>query len=363
MITFARFYSLHILIFPALTIGLIALHLHLIRRHGVTPNAGDIAPKATFYPQQVFRDVAACSIAFTLLFAAAAFLRVPLERLADPTDASYVPRPEWYFLFLFQALKFFQGSLEPVGSIGLPTLAIVSLFCLPFLDRSKAVRLRQRTIAISVVAVVLAGWSALTAAALRSTPRTANAAVSDVPPATEILSLSAEEMAGIGYFRNEHCEACHNLVDGPPKPGPTLALEGKHRSAGWMIQHFKNPSQTIPGSNMPPILLRTPELNALSAFLLKLRPETAEQIGTISPRLVEGAEVFVSNNCGTCHKVNDVGGDLGPRLNGISSRRSREWIEKHFENPQALSPGSTMPPFHFQHAQQTALVDYLLSLP
>ncbi len=46
--------------------------------------------------------------------------RVPLEQLADPTDTSYIPRPEWYFLFLFQTLKLFNGPLEVVGSVVLP---------------------------------------------------------------------------------------------------------------------------------------------------------------------------------------------------------------------------------------------------
>src|SRR5208337_1144393 len=95
---------------------------------------------------------------------------VPLERLADPTDLTYIPRPDWYFLFLFQTLKFFEGSLEPVGSVLLPSLGVLALFLTPFMDRAKVMKLTQRTTAMGVVALAAIGWAALTLAALRATP-------------------------------------------------------------------------------------------------------------------------------------------------------------------------------------------------
>ncbi|MFL6450145.1 MAG: cytochrome b N-terminal domain-containing protein [Bryobacteraceae bacterium] len=362
VVTFARFYSLHVFVFPAVTILLVMIHLHLVRRHGVTPAATDFAPKKAFYPEQVFRDTLACFLALIILLAAAIIVRAPLERLADPTDATYVPRPEWYFLFLFQLLKFFKGAWEPVGSIGIPTVVIGLLFLVPFLDRSRAKAIRQRTVAISVVALALAGWTALTAAALRSTPAAARNSSTEALALSDFASLSVEEMAGIGYFRQERCRTCHNLTDGPPKPGPTLALRDTKRSAEWMIQHFRNPSQTIPGSNMPPIPLSLPELNALSAFLLKLRPETADLVDKIPPEAVKGAQIYVSSGCSSCHKVSGVGGEIGPSLNGLAARRSKDWIEKHFESPQTMSPGTVMPPFHFSPSQRDVLVGYLLAL-
>ena len=364
VVSFAHFYSLHILILPLSVLGLLWAHLYMVRRHGVTPLPEDSQAKVHFYPQQVFRDVAACFVAFVLLFTAAMFLQVPLERLADPTDNTYVPRPEWYFLFLFESLKFFQGSLEPVGSIGLPTLAVLALLAVPFVDRTRAVRFRQRTVAFSVVVASFAGWAALTIAGLQGAPHSVSSLTSKAQlDQAAARSFSPEEIAGLGYFRSQRCESCHNLVSGPPKPGPTLLLVGTRRSAGWIIQHFKNPSQTIPGSNMPPIRLGVPELNALSAFLLKARPETVADIESIPAQTVAGAQIFVAESCGTCHSVNGTGDTLGPKLNGLASRRSREWIERHFEDPKALSPGTTMPPFHFSEDHRKQLVDYLLALP
>ena len=91
-------------------------------------------------------------MAFIILLTLAIVAKVPLGHVADPTDTSFVPRPEWYFLFLFQSLKFFEGPLELFGSLVLPQLAILALFLVPFIDRSKAVLIGKRTIAMAVLA-------------------------------------------------------------------------------------------------------------------------------------------------------------------------------------------------------------------
>ena len=115
VVTFARFYGMHVLLLPPATILLIALHVFLVRKHGVAPEPGDeLLPKKQFFPMQVFKDTVAIFIAFAILFTLAMVARVPLEKLADPTDTAYIPRPEWYFLFLFQTLKLFPGPLEVV---------------------------------------------------------------------------------------------------------------------------------------------------------------------------------------------------------------------------------------------------------
>jgi ubiquinol-cytochrome c reductase cytochrome b subunit len=362
VITFSRFYSLHTLLLPVTMMFLIGIHVALVRRHGVTPAARDHRPTRKFYPEQAFRDVIAVFVAFVLLFAAAILFNVPLERLADPTDATYVPRPEWYFLFLFQTLKFFHGSLEPIGSIVLPNLAILALILVPFIDRSRVRSVRERTGAFALVVLALASWAGLTTAAVKSTPKSSatETTMTELPGPAE---FSAEETAGLGYFREERCEICHNLVDGEPKPGPNLAGEGGRRSADWMIQHFKNPSEMVPGSNMPPIQLNVIELNALSAFLIKLTPQNSRDLDSIPASFVEGAQVFVAGLCSSCHKVNGTGGEVGPPLNGVSRRRSKEWIEQHFVSPQKMSPGTVMPPYHFSTADQEAIISYLFALP
>ena len=64
-------------------------------------------------------------------------MRAPLDEMANPADASYIPRPEWYFLSLFQLLKYFPGPLEPVATQVIPGLAVGFLALLPFLDRTR----------------------------------------------------------------------------------------------------------------------------------------------------------------------------------------------------------------------------------
>jgi quinol-cytochrome oxidoreductase complex cytochrome b subunit len=136
VVTFARFYGMHVLLLPPATILLIALHVYLVRKHGVAPEPGDeLVPRKPFFPAQVFKDTVAIFIAFAVLYTLALVARVPLEQLADPTDTAYIPRPEWYFLFLFQTLKMFPGPLEVVGSVVLPGLAVLTLILAPFLDR------------------------------------------------------------------------------------------------------------------------------------------------------------------------------------------------------------------------------------
>src|SRR6185436_10014316 len=114
-------------------------------------------------PQQAFKDTMAIFVAFAVLFTLAVAVRVPLERLADPTDTTYVPRPDWYFLFLFQTLKFFEGSLEIVGSVVLPTLAIGALILASFIDRAAITCIRHRRFAMGIVAAGALGWTGLTA--------------------------------------------------------------------------------------------------------------------------------------------------------------------------------------------------------
>src|SRR5205085_11561869 len=163
VVTFARFYGLHVLLLPPATLFLIAIHVYLVRKHGVAPVPGDeILPKKQFYPQQVFKDTVAIFVAFAILFTLAVIVRVPLEQLADPTDTTYTPRPEWYFLFLFQTLKLFNGPMEVVGSVVLPGLAVLLLILAPFIDRTRLVKVTQRTVAFGVVALAAIAWTGLT---------------------------------------------------------------------------------------------------------------------------------------------------------------------------------------------------------
>ena len=116
---------------------LIAAHIALMRKHGISgplePHAG---PSVLFFPWHVMKDTVMMAAVFASLITVAALFPAPLDEIANPADASYIPRPEWYFLSLFQLLKYFPGPLEPVATMVIPGLAIGFLALLPFIDRA-----------------------------------------------------------------------------------------------------------------------------------------------------------------------------------------------------------------------------------
>lgn len=365
VVTFARFYGIHVLLLPPITLLLIALHLILVRRHGVAPIPGDeLKPKKSFYPEQVFKDTVAIFIAFAILFTLSLMVRVPLERMADPTDTSYIPRPEWYFLFLFQMLKVFEGPLEVVGTVILPTLAILALLLTPFIDRSKMVKVRQRTLAMGVVLLAAIGWGGLTAAAIKGTPPQTAAASIDFSGPTQWMQLKPAELAGIRYYREENCVNCHNVTaGGEAKPGPNLLNTGRRHDQAWMLLHFKEPQATSPGSAMTPVNLNSAQLNDLSAAMLALTPDNGDLISITPPFAANGAAIYQKNFCFSCHMVNGVGGKTGPPLNGLATRRTEAWTIEHFVNPQKMSPGTPMPAYKFAQKDMEDMVSYLFTLP
>ncbi len=165
-VTLSRFYALHTIWLPWLAFGLVGVHLFLVRYYGssgTTKNTPeDMKTGKPFFPDQVFEDVVGMLILFVILACAALFVPVPLEDVADPTNADYDPRPEWYFLFLFQLLKYFQGPFEILGTFVIPTLGMLLLLFLPFLDRKEREVLWKRPIALTVTSVCVIGIVGLT---------------------------------------------------------------------------------------------------------------------------------------------------------------------------------------------------------
>jgi ubiquinol-cytochrome c reductase cytochrome b subunit len=379
-VTFSRFYALHTVLLPPLTIILIGIHIYLVRKHGVAAAPGDIAPKRKFFPEQVFKDTVGIALAFIVLFVMAIVAKVPLERLADPTDTAYIPRPEWYFLFLFQFLKFFKGSLEVVGSVVLPGVAVLTLFLIPFIDRGPMIRLGKRTFAITFVLLAVIAWTGLTTAAVVTTPKNQESADDTETPATETPEaapaaaaatadlaawqrLNPGELTGLGIFKKQGCTGCHEGA-GQKGIGPDLTrIPAGHRNVAWLVPHFKNPSQIVPGSVMPPVDLPAPDLNALSLFVLTLTPQNEAALLAAPDFATQGAMVYQMNHCNACHQIDGVGATLGPALDGVGLRHDRAWLEKHFADPASVSKDSIMPAYKFMPMDLDAICKYLLQLP
>ncbi len=154
-----------------------------------------------FFPDIIYKDLLVSFALFIILVMLATFVGVANEPKADPSDSSYIPRPEWYFLFLFEMLKFFPGQIEWVGTIVVPTVAILALFLLPFLDRKPARYPGKRWRAIGVMGVVVLAMIALTIRAVITTPP-------QVEAETVATTLSESILVGQDLY-SINCVECH----------------------------------------------------------------------------------------------------------------------------------------------------------
>ena len=243
--TLTRFFALHAGVLPALLVFVLVLHVALFRRHGLHARDPQRAPDAMFWPDQLLKDsVAALAVLAVVLALTVYYCGAELTAPADPASPYAAARPETYFLFLFQFLKWFPGELEVWGAIVIPTLILVVLFLMPWIGRSRG----GHVFNVALLCCVLGGAALLTVQALyddhmaKWTGRTeANSDAYDasvaflsaqlqaeleaervleladspakIPP-TGALSLVYDDpyLQGPKLFR-QHCANCHNYVD------------------------------------------------------------------------------------------------------------------------------------------------------
>jgi mono/diheme cytochrome c family protein len=120
-----------------------------------------------FWPDSIYKDVLVSLGIFILLVLLATFLGVPVEPKADPSDTTYIPRPEWYFLFLFKFLALYGqipvlGQIEWLGTVLIPGIAILALTLIPFVEHSPNRYYGKRILPISVMAILVVAIVTLT---------------------------------------------------------------------------------------------------------------------------------------------------------------------------------------------------------
>lgn len=199
-------------------------------------------------------------------------------------------------------------------------------------------------------------------AAVVTTPKQTAASGATPSSAAAWQQLTPEEVAGIGYFRKENCQACHPTAAAAGGIGPNLAGVGLRHTSSWMIDHFKHPQQLVPGSSMPPILLPDDQLHALTAFIEKLNAGNEAALFSTPGEITAGALLYQANHCNACHQVNGTGMKVGPALNSLAQRHPRDWVEQHFADPKKMVPGSVMPPYHFSPTDLDRIAGYLMQL-
>lgn len=306
--TLSRYFVLHILLLPAAAVVLLALHLYLVQRHGVAGPPGESPGTAKpFYPFHAVKDLAACLVVFAGLVGVAVTLGAPLEGLADPTDTGYLPKPEWYFLFLYELLKFFRGGSMLVGTAVLPLAGLALLFLLPVLDRSPERRILYRPVALAVFVSVAAGFLYLTVIAASSTPRPGVYLTSPGFPSPKLL-------AGVALFEEKGCPSCHSIQGKGMKLAPDLYRVGARRDAEWLTKLLTDPRSVFASPSMVKYSLPPEDLGALVFYLSSL--DLTRGVHRIPQTVVAGGAAVYRHGCLGCHRIGregKVGGvALGP---------------------------------------------------
>lgn len=274
-----------------------------------------------FYPDIIFKDMLPVIGLFLLLVGMAAFLGVVNEPPADPSDSSYIPRPEWYFLFLFEMLKFFPGEIEWVGTFVIPTIAVLALLLLPFYDRSPFRHWSRRKFGTVFMSVIVLGMIGLTVRSVMTTPPQEESEIAN--------TISEKVILGQDLY-SVYCVECHG-ADG--EGGEIIGVEGLEgvvvKSISSTDEMYTRSDQTFyqvidygqPDLGMTPFglgyggELSRGEIDAIVAFMRYTWddrveiPEEAAQAGAI-PALLPG-EVpsfdvhiapLVKRYCVSCHR-------------------------------------------------------------
>ncbi len=277
-LTLSRFFAVHVLFLPATLAAGILLHLFILRRVGPAgPWSGGIESRTggdrrgeragpgrrvrtseTFYPRQVFMDAVVMLAVFLVLSVMALAVRFPLADKANPSDTSFIPVPEWYFLFYYQLLKYAHGPVEPLATWVLPAVFVLLLFLWPFLDRNPARRPTKRPVALVAGTAFLVIVFGLLGVSLRDLY-----AVPHVDPAIA---------RGQAVYARFGCNGCHRIHGEGGAVGPDLSYEGDSRpDKAWHLKHFRDPASVSPGSFMPKFPLSDKELDDLIAYIVSLK--------------------------------------------------------------------------------------------
>jgi mono/diheme cytochrome c family protein len=191
---------------------------------------------------------------------------------ADPGTTSFVPRPDWYFYFLFYLLRVFKWPESVfLGTVGVPTIALILLIALPFYDIRRERRLSRRPVAVVGAVLVVLSMGILTWKGATAKEALASEVIADVPGWIKAEKLPPAAVPGAKLFAVAGCTACHtyNGAGGSQLGAPDLTAIGtRNLGIDFQIRHLQCPSCVNPGSPMPHFMsLGTARLHDLAVFL------------------------------------------------------------------------------------------------
>src|ERR687887_257709 len=193
---------------------------------------------------------------------------------ADPATTNFVPRPDWYFYFLFYLLRIFKWPESVIlGTVGIPTIALILLLALPFIDLRRERRLARRPVAVVAAILTVLSMGVLTYKGAVAKEAIASEVKAAIPSWAKKQGFQGnkEALAGANLFAESGCSNCHTyLGTGSSNLGaPDLSAEGaKNKGTQFQIQHLECPSCVTPGSPMPAFkALGQDNLRKLAVFL------------------------------------------------------------------------------------------------
>ncbi len=288
-LTLSRLFAVHTSVLPLALLALFGVHFIAFRTAGAVGPWDALKRKMSgpFWPDQAYKDVVVGTGIFVLLIFLSAFIPPGFAGKVDVLDTTYVPKPEWNYLFLYQALKYFHGPLEPVGTVGVPTVIVLLLVMLPFIDRSPERNPLRRLFAMLCGFIFCATLLTLTLIGYYSPGRAELPVSSSAKPVVEGPQQSAQSgqagqrESGVQIFQTAGCTACHSVEGRGGTIGPALskgALSGKGRA--WIVEQIRNPKSHNPNTIMPAFTaLSGQQVDILVSYLMGTGNVSASQQG------------------------------------------------------------------------------------
>ena len=251
------------------------------RRAGFQQYKEDVKTRGKpFYPYAMFHDTVMSLVVVLVIVGCAIIwhytdiLGSKLGAPADPGTRTFVPRPDWYFYFLFYLLRIFKWPESVIlATIGIPTICLILLLALPFFDTSTERRLSRRPVAVVAAALTVVSMGVLTYKGATAQEAIASEVKAAIPSWAKKQGFAddKEALKGANLFAESGCTNCHTyLGTGSSNLGaPDLSAEGaKGKGIDFQIRHLECPSCVNPGSPMPPFAaLGQANLHSLATFL------------------------------------------------------------------------------------------------
>ena len=281
--TLSRFFTLHVFVIPGLIIALVAVHLRLVLTAGINeyPVPGKVVRKETyhqeyeeilkkegvpFYPKAIGKDLIFSGVLIIAILTCAAIFgpKGPLG-VPDPTQIDTVPRPDFFFLWIFSVLALLPPYLETFVLLVGPVVGIALLLAIPFLSGTGEKSPRRRPVAVLSIILAFLILGSLTYLGVSSPWSPHMEAWSNDPTPPEYLQgRTPLEFQGALVLQNKQCRNCHSLKGVGGQRGPALDDVATRLNRDQLIRQVIQGGGNMPayGKNLSP-----PEVAALVTFL------------------------------------------------------------------------------------------------